>query len=120
MAPNSEDHDLAATLLAIIRERGTDVLEQRSVLLSELRARAPQALRGVHLLMTAFDAGVPARLRESGAPFTDFKIGQETAQMVDHFGSSPEPAREAVQTWARAVAELGDIPDTVQRVDGAP
>lgn len=111
MAGTTDDtRDLAAILDAILREHGTDILEERSRLAELLRQRAPHDPRAVHLLMTAYDAGVPGRLKEAGAPVSDFKIGQETAQIVDHFGSSPEPARAAVETWAKVLAGAADLP----------
>ncbi len=103
MAPSG---DLATILAALLRDEGEAVLDRRSQLLAALRERAPGEPRDVHLLMTAFDAGVPFRLRESVEPLGEMELGQETAHIVDGFGTSPDHARRAVDMWAKALKRL--------------
>lgn len=102
--------DIAAILTGILRDHGPVILADRARLHDLLREKAGDAPRQVHLLMNAFDAGVPARLQAAGGHLPADAVGEETSRMVDQFGSSAELARDAVETWARATSAAPDEP----------
>lgn len=103
--------ETSAILEALLRQHGLDLLDSRSRLHAFLREAIPDDAREIHLLMTALDAGVPARFVEAPEPPTETTVGQETAHMVDDFGAAADHARRAVEIWASALTRLAE-PET--------
>lgn len=99
---------MTGALLADIAQRDNGaLLGNRRRLLGLLRDRMPVETLIVRLLMAAFDAGVPARLRSAGQ-LSDLQIDQEIQHLIAETGASPEFARDAVLAWARAIADYAD------------
>lgn len=102
--------DLAAILDGIVRRHGSGILADRVRLQALLRDYAPGDLRGVRLLMTAYDSGVTARLRAAPAGVSPAFIQEETARMVELYGVNPDLGRIAVETWAAFEARAAPKP----------
>lgn len=95
--------DLAPVVAGLLRREGIGLLERRARLNGLLRDYAPNAMRDIRLLLTAYDAGTPARLQASGEPLAAAALAIETDRMVNEFGCAAPLARNAVETWARAL-----------------
>ena len=91
-------------LWTIVTRHGLGVLEDRRKLLGLLRDHCAEATRDIRLLMAAFDEGAPSRLKAAGANPSELEIGRETSQISLNFGISADLARQAVLTWANALA----------------
>lgn len=98
--------DLAPVLAGLLRREGIGLLERRARLNGLLRDYAPTAMRDIRLLLTAYDAGTPARLEASGEPLAAAPLATESERLADEFGCAPPLARHAVETWARALASF--------------
>ncbi len=112
--------DLVAILHTIVQKHGIDILENRARLFALLRDYAPGDLRGVQVLMIAFDTGAPARLCSLPRPPSEAERSDEAAKLVDAYGSSPDLARSAVEIWARFAAGLRDRPPAAACVQTLP
>lgn len=109
-SPADAPPDMAGVLRQVLRDHGPGILGDRGRLHALLRETAGDSPRRIHLLMNAFDAGVPARLQATAEDAALFDLDHETARVVDAFGSSPEFAREAVETWRQAMREAPPRP----------
>jgi hypothetical protein len=84
------------------RENGA-VLGNRRRLFGLLRDKLPSEARTIQFLMTAFDEGVPARLRANSS-LGDAALAQEVTRVAGNTGMAPEFAEAAVTAWAQAIA----------------
>lgn len=95
---------LAAVLDGIVRRHGESVLADRARLHALLRDYADGDLRSVRLVMTAYDSGAALRFQAEPGVVSPSELEGETARLVDLFGTRPDLARAAVETWAAFVA----------------
>lgn len=102
--------DLVAVLDRIVSRHGKEILADRARLNALLRDHAPGDLRGVRVLMTAYDSGVTARLPPAVAAVPPTFLQEETARMVDLFGTNPDLGRIAIETWASFMARMAPKP----------
>lgn len=98
--------DLAPVLAGLLRRDGIGLLRQRARLAGLLRDYAPGAIRDIRLLLTAYDAGAPARLESLADPVDARMIAAEADRLVAEFGCARLLALNAVETWGRALASL--------------
>lgn len=98
--------DLAPVLAGLLRRDGIGLLRQRARLAGLLRDYAPAAIRDIRLLLTAYDAGAPARLESLANPVEARTLAAEADRLVAEFGCARLLALNAVETWGRALASL--------------
>jgi hypothetical protein len=105
------------------RENGA-VLGNRRRLFGLLRDKLPSEVRTIQFLMTAFDEGVPARLRANSS-LGDAALAQEVTRVASNTGMAPEFAEAAVTAWAQAIAGYAPAApaaasDWIEPVQAAP
>lgn len=95
--------DLAPVLVGLLRREGSGLLDRRGRLNGLLRDYAPAAIRDIRLLLAAFDAGAPGRLKAASDPLEAGMLAEEAERLVEQFGCSRALALNAVETWGRAL-----------------
>jgi glycerophosphoryl diester phosphodiesterase len=101
--------DADRALSEVLDRFGLDSLtSQPNLFRNTLRDKLPNHPREAALLVTALEAGVPARLRtESHISDVDTLSAQLAGGLERSYGLSPESARWAVQTWANTMGLTG-------------
>ena len=93
-------------LANLLRHRGVALLDDRRRLLGLLRDYAPEESLKIRLLMSAFDQGVPERLRQG--PISEIELGREISNLIAQTGLAQVSASNAVRSWALALQGLVD------------
>jgi hypothetical protein len=98
------DQALVAVLKDIAAREGGAILSNRRRLIGLLRDKLPEETRAIRMALTAYDAGVPARLRAHPS-LGDVEVAQESHRVSNDTGLSDSFARSAVVAWAQALTD---------------
>lgn len=109
MSTAAASSDLAPLIERLVRRRGVEILGDRARLQGLLRDYAPEAVAEIRLLLTAFDAGVVARLRSAERPLGPEVLDREAQAIAHGCDGRGDLAHRAVATWAHALDALAAV-----------
>lgn len=113
------DQALVAVLKDIAAREDGAILSSRRRLIGLLRDKLPEETRAIRMALTAYDAGVPARLR-AHASLGDVEVAQESHRLSNDTGLSDNFARSAVVAWAQALTGYQPQEATAAPIPAAP
>lgn len=110
---------LVAVLKEIVAREDGAILSNRRRLIGLLRDKLPEETRAIRMALTAYDAGVPARLRAHPS-LGDVEVAQESHRLSNDTGLSDSFARSAVVAWAQALTDYTPQEATASSAPATP